>query len=78
MIEFNDKIDGSHLDSSGKTVDEELELKNFAEAGKVLAEIWSAVEIDNYPVVATYCPPAINTDTVTSHAAVSQQDCTCS
>ena len=33
----------------------------------------SAVEIDNYSVVATYCPPAINTDTVTSHAAASQQ-----
>ena len=33
----------------------------------------SAVEIDNHPVVATYCPPAINTDTVTSHAAASQQ-----
>jgi len=64
---------GSHLDSSGKTVDEGLELKNFAKAGKVLAEIWSAVEIDNYPVVATYCPPASNNDTVTSHAAASQQ-----
>jgi len=31
------------------------------------------VEIDNYPVVATYCPPAINTDNVTSHAVASRQ-----
>jgi len=32
-----------------------------------------SVKIDNYPVVATYCPPAINTDNVTSHSAASQQ-----
>lgn len=32
---------GSHLDRSGKTAIEELETKNFAAAGGVLAEIWS-------------------------------------
>jgi len=48
---------GSHLDSSGKTVDEELEIKNFEEAGKVLASIWNGVQIDNYPVVAGYISP---------------------
>ena len=65
---------GSHLDSSGRTVDKELELQNFAEAGKVLAGIWTDVQIDSYPVVASYiCPPAINTDTVTRPAPVSQK-----
>jgi len=50
---------GNHLDSSGRTVNEELELRNFSEAGKVLEEIWTGVQIDNYPVVASYiCPPA--------------------
>lgn len=54
---------GTHLDTCGKTVDEELELKNFEEAGKVLASIWTGVEIDNYPVLASYIrPPAGNTD----------------
>jgi hypothetical protein len=60
---------GSHLDNSGKTVDEELELKNFAEAGKVLASIWTGVEIDNYPVLASYIPPAASTETDTVPAA---------
>lgn len=48
---------GSHLDSSGKTTDEELELKNFENAGNVLASIWSNTEIDNYPVIAKYIVP---------------------
>ena len=30
---------GSHLDSSGKTIDDDLEIQNFEEAGKVLASI---------------------------------------
>jgi hypothetical protein len=34
---------GSHLNSSNKTVDKALELKNFAAAGQSLAEIWSAM-----------------------------------
>jgi len=60
-VDWHDRY-GSHLDSSGKTVDEELELKNFAEAGKVLAEIWSAEEIDYYHNTYSTCN---NTDTGT-------------
>ena len=30
---------GSHLDSSGKTIDEELERRNFKKAGTTLAEV---------------------------------------
>ena len=47
---------GSHLDAQGRTIDKELEKKNFGCAGNVLAEIWSSVIIDKYPVVAEYIP----------------------
>ena len=48
---------GSHLDNSNKTVDSELEKKNFAAAGEILASVWSESVIDDYPVVANWCPP---------------------
>lgn len=48
---------GSHLDSSNRTIDTELELKNFAAAGEILASVWSESVIDGYPVVAQWCSP---------------------
>lgn len=45
---------GSHLNPAGKTVDKELEKKNFEFAGQTLAEIWGNMVIDNYPVTAKY------------------------
>jgi hypothetical protein len=58
---------GTLLDTSGRTVDDDLELMNFAEAGKVLASIWSGVTIDGFPVVTRYiCPPDVNTITDSS------------
>ena len=45
---------GSHLDKSGRTVDRDLEMKNFKKAGETLAEIWGETVIDGYPVVAAY------------------------
>lgn len=48
---------GSHLDGSGKTVDTDLELKNFAAAGKVLAKLWSELVIDTHAVTAEYLEP---------------------
>lgn len=51
---------GSHLDNQGRTVDAELEKKNFQKAGEILAEIWNDVIlyiIDEYPVVAKYILP---------------------
>ncbi|KAL4710004.1 hypothetical protein ACJJTC_015982 [Scirpophaga incertulas] len=48
---------GNHLDANGKTTNSDLELKNFAQAGKILSEIWSSIIIDNEPVVAEYLPP---------------------
>ena len=48
---------GSH-NNKNETVDKELEMKNFAKAGEVLAEIWSKTVIDNYPAVAEYINPS--------------------
>ena len=47
----------NHLDNQGKTIDVELEQKNFAHAGSILAEIWSKTVIDKYEVVAEYISP---------------------
>ena len=48
---------GSHLDSSNRTTDLELEKRNFESAGIVLANIWSQLVIDDFPVVAEYIVP---------------------
>ena len=48
---------GSHLDNNGKTIDNELEKKNFEFAGKTLAEIWSELVVDNFPTLAEYIQP---------------------
>ena len=43
-----------HLDSDGKTRDQELERKNFQRAGEVLAEIWGQLVLDDHPVISEY------------------------
>ncbi|KAE8744171.1 hypothetical protein FOCC_FOCC009179 [Frankliniella occidentalis] len=43
---------GSHLDSSGNTIDSDLEIQNFQHAGETLAEIWNDLVIDGFNVVA--------------------------
>ena len=45
---------GSHLDGQGKTVDTDLEEKNFKAAGGVLAEIWDGMKVDGYRITAKY------------------------
>src|SRR5699024_252095 len=49
---------GSHLNKSLKCIDSELEVRNFAKAGQVLAEVWSNTVIDGEPVVARYIDPS--------------------
>ena len=44
---------GSHL-VNGKTVDTELEKRNFKAAGDTLGELWSNMEIDGFEVKAEY------------------------
>jgi hypothetical protein len=49
---------GTHLDNSGRTIDDELE-ENFLEhAGRVLAKIWSNLVVDKFPCVAKYVNPS--------------------
>jgi len=48
---------GTHLNNAGKTIDKELEIKNFGYAGQVAAEIWGNMIIDKHLVVAEYVPP---------------------
>ena len=48
----------SHLNKSLKCIDSELEVRNFAKAGQVLAEVWSNTVIDSEPVVARYIDPS--------------------
>jgi hypothetical protein len=55
---------GSHLSDSGKTVDPVLELKNFQKAGESLADVWSTMVIDKYPVEAKYVLVQDNPDEV--------------
>ena len=45
---------GTHLDNNGKTIDDDLELKNFKYAGEALAQIWSELKIDSYNVAAEF------------------------
>ena len=59
---------GSHLNAANETIDINLEIKYFEAAGKILAEIWSELFIDNHPVVASYTsPPEKEHDEVVFH-----------
>ncbi|GBP46836.1 hypothetical protein EVAR_78536_1 [Eumeta japonica] len=49
-------IFGNHLDASGKTINSDLELKNFAQVSKILSEIWSSFITVNETVEAEYLP----------------------
>ena len=42
---------GNHLDASGNTIDVKLEKKNFYAQAHVLAEIWTQLVINGYPVM---------------------------
>lgn len=42
---------GNHLDASGKTICIKLEKKNFYAQAHVLAEIWTQIVINGYPVM---------------------------
>lgn len=70
---------GSHL-KNGKTIDNVLEVQNFAHAGETLAEIWSALKIDGIEVRASYVHPSdtvvkpgrMNFDWIHRHVRFSQ------
>ena len=45
---------GSHLDSSRRTTEFELEKCNFQVAGEILLEIWGGLMLDDFPVFCEY------------------------
>ena len=53
---------GTHLDSSRKTTDVNLEKRNFKAAGEILAQIWEEVVLDKFPVVPEYVENAAKSD----------------
>ena len=56
---------GNHLDGNGKTIDGDLEVRNFMAAGETLCKIWNDLVIDGYPTTAEYvndAPPEIITN----------------
>ncbi|CAF4485859.1 unnamed protein product [Rotaria sp. Silwood2] len=59
---------GTHLDDNGNTINTELELQNFKRAGECLAEIWSELTIDSYPVVCRYIEPIVEKDSSSLNA----------
>lgn len=64
---------GTHLDNSGRTIDDELEEKNFEHAGKVLAEIWSHLVVDKFPCVVEYVDPS-NSEILLSNVVKQDQN----
>ena len=47
---------GLHLNGSGETIDDELEIRNFNQAAEVLSEVWSKTVIDKHPVKCVVRP----------------------
>ena len=45
---------GNHLDSQGRTIEVELEKRNFKKAGEVLGKAWKELLINKFPVVCQY------------------------
>ena len=41
---------GNHLDSSGKTIDQEMEEKNFQKAAEIVSEVWEKTVTDGHPI----------------------------
>ena len=68
----------THLDSSRKTIDTNLEKRNFKVAGKILAKVWEEIVLDNFPVVADYVenatkdPVDLNEKWISVHGRISQ------
>ncbi len=70
---------GSHLNSQGVTVDDELEKQNFQKAGETLAAVWNEAIIDQFPVVAEWRggvaaeePTTVTEEWLATHVRASQ------
>ena len=59
---------GLHLDSRGRTEDENLEKRNFEFAGNTLAKLWNDVTLDSFKLTAEYIPPKEDMRTTKEHS----------
>ena len=73
---------GSHLDKNGKTIDTELEKKNFYAAAEVLSDVWSNTVIDKYPVIckvarkgSEFIPDQVSAGFLANHVRQSKYGC---
>ncbi|GFO04710.1 hypothetical protein PoB_003121500 [Plakobranchus ocellatus] len=73
---------GSHLNPANKTIDVDLERKNFEAAGKSLADIFNEGEIDGYLVISEFVAHSseevqndITEEWKTAHVIQSQYTC---
>ena len=71
-------LDGTHLDSSRKTIDTNLEKRNFKVAGDILAKVWEKIVLENFLVVADYVenaakdPVDLNEKPISVYCRISQ------
>lgn len=50
----------SHLDDQRRTIDDELELRNFNYAGKLLVDVWLRLVVDGHLTMAEYIEPYVS------------------
>ena len=68
----------THLDSSRKTIDTNLEKRKFKATGEILAKVWEEIGLDNFPVVADYVenaakdPVDLNEKPISVYCRISQ------
>lgn len=48
---------GSHLDSQHRTIDRDLELKNFEKAGEILSQFWEPIVVKGFKTKVKYIKP---------------------
>ena len=69
---------GTHLDSSRKTINTNLEKLNFKAVGEILAKVWEEIVLGKFPVVADYVendakdPVNLNEKWTSFHCGISQ------
>ena len=69
---------GTHLDSSRKTINTNLEKRNFKAAGEILAKVWEEIVLDNFLIVAEYVenaakdPVDLKEKWISAHCRISQ------
>lgn len=72
---------GSHLDGQQRTIDKELEKRNFAHAGQVLCDIWYELVMEGHETLVHYInpddseidiPDKVSQEWISQHVQVSQ------